>query len=171
MYGLVNRAIQQMVCTQHGEDVWQRVKDRAELKDLDFFLTYQAYTDDEALRLVSAATVELGLSADQIMQAFGEYWITYTAAEGCEQLLESTGETVPEFLYQLDDLHARDALVFPEPPPPSFRCEHRADRSITLEYRSKRKGLAPMVTDLFHVCLSPPAEVPAGHPDSGLARG
>jgi len=171
MYGLVNRAIQQMVCTQHGEDFWQRVKDRAELKDLDYFLTYQAYPDDVAHRLVAAATVELGLSADQIMQAFGEYWITNTALEGYEQLLESTSETLPDFLDQLDNLHARAAVAFPELQPPSFRCEHRADRSITLEYRSKRKGLAPMVTDLFHVCLSPPAEVPAGHPDSGLARG
>lgn len=32
------------------------------------------------------------------MQMFGEYWITYTAAEGYEQLLESTGETLPGFL-------------------------------------------------------------------------
>lgn len=150
MYGLVNRAIQQMVATHHGEEVWQRIKSRADLQDLDFFSTYQAYPDDVTHRLVAAATQELGLSGDQIMQAFGEYWITYTASEGYEQLLESTGETLPEFLDQLDNLHARAAIAFPELQPPSFRCEHRADASMQLEYRSKRRGLAPMVTGLLH---------------------
>ncbi|WP_216908197.1 heme NO-binding domain-containing protein [Synechococcus sp. CCY 0621] len=150
MYGLVNRAIQQMVTTHHGEEVWQRIKDRADLQDLDFFSTYQAYPDDVTHRLVAAATQELGLSGDQIMQAFGEYWITYTASEGYEQLLESTGETLPEFLDQLDNLHARAAVAFPELQPPSFRCEHSTDASMQLEYRSKRQGLAPMVTGLLH---------------------
>lgn len=150
MYGLVNRAIQQMVASHHGEDVWQRIKARADLQDLDFFSTYQAYPDDVTHRLVAAATQELGLSGDQIMQAFGEYWITYTASEGYEQLLESTGETLPEFLDQLDNLHARAAIAFPELQPPSFRCQHSADASMQLEYRSKRRGLAPMVTGLLH---------------------
>lgn len=150
MYGLVNRAIQQMVTTHHGEEVWQRIKGRADLQDLDFFSTYQAYPDDVTHRLVAAATEELGLTSDQIMQAFGEYWITYTATEGYEQLLESTGETLPEFLDHLDHLHARAAVAFPELQPPSFRCEHSPDASMQLEYRSKRRGLAPMVTGLLH---------------------
>ncbi|WP_259725184.1 heme NO-binding domain-containing protein [Synechococcus sp. CS-1332] len=134
----------------------------------------------------------------RIMQAFSEYWLTYTAAEGYEQLLESTGETLPEFLDQLDDLHARAAVAFPELQPPSFRCEHRADQFIALDYRSKRQGLSLMATglllgldprfrlsltvdqiasrehgeaqDLPHVCLSLPADVPVGHPVSVAAR-
>ncbi|WP_369820046.1 heme NO-binding domain-containing protein [Synechococcus sp. 1G10] len=150
MYGLVNRAIQQMVTTQHGEDVWKRIKAKADLEDLDFFSTFQAYPDDVTHRLVAAASDELGLSGDQIMQAFGEYWITYTASEGYEQLLESTGETLPEFLDHLDNLHARAGLSFPKLQPPSFRCEHAADQSVDLEYRSKRQGLAPMVIGLLH---------------------
>ncbi|MCP9818525.1 heme NO-binding domain-containing protein [Synechococcus sp. Cruz-9H2] len=150
MYGLVNRAIQQMVTSHHGDDVWRRIKEKADLEDLDFFSTFQAYPDDVTHRLVAAASEELGLSGDQIMQAFGEYWITYTASEGYEQLLESTGETLPEFLDHLDNLHARAGLSFPQLQPPSFRCEHAADQSMDLEYRSKRYGLAPMVIGLLH---------------------
>lgn len=198
MYGLVNRAIQQMVSSRHGEQVWRRIKERADLQDLDFFSTYLAYPDDVTHRLVAAATEELGLSGDQIMQAFGEYSFTYTATEGYEQLLESTGETLPDFLDQLDNLHARAALSFPELQPPSFRCEHRADASMQLEYLSKRQGLAPMVTgllhglgkrfqtplevdqiasrergdarDLFQVRLAPPSDSSAASPDDGRQR-
>ncbi|MFQ6537331.1 MULTISPECIES: heme NO-binding domain-containing protein [Aphanothece] len=146
----MNRAIQQMVCTHHGEELWQRIKERADLADLDFFSTYQAYPDDVTHRLVAAASEELGLTPAEIMQAFGEYWITYTASEGYEQLLESTGETLPEFLDHLDTLHARAGLAFPELKPPSFRCQHGEDQSLDLEYRSSRQGLAPMVVGLLH---------------------
>ncbi|MCU0528414.1 MAG: heme NO-binding domain-containing protein [Cyanobium sp. Prado107] len=149
MYGLVNRAIQQMVTSRHGEDVWQRIKEKADLADLDFFSTYQAYPDDVTHRLVAAASEELELSAAEIMHAFGEYWITYTASEGYEQLLESTGETLPEFLDHLDTLHARAGLAFPQLQPPSFRCRHGGDRTIDLEYHSHRRGLAPMVVGLL----------------------
>ncbi|MBW4531391.1 MAG: heme NO-binding domain-containing protein [Aphanothece saxicola GSE-SYN-MK-01-06B] len=185
-----------MVTTHHGEAVWQRIKERADLQDLDFFSTYQAYPDDVTHRLVAAGSAELGLSGDQIMQAFGEYWITYTATEGYEQLLESTGESLPDFLNQLDNLHARAAVSFPALQPPSFRCVHSADASMQLEYRSKRQGLAPMVTgllhglgkrfetplevkqmasrdrgdatDLFQIRLSPPSDSAAGLPDDGM---
>jgi hypothetical protein len=150
MYGLVNRAIQQMVCTQHGEEVWERIKEKADLCDLDFFSTYQAYPDDVTHRLVAAASEELGLTAADIMHAFGEYWITYTASEGYEQLLESTGETLPEFLDHLDTLHARAGLAFPQLQPPSFRCRHADAHTLDLEYRSRRRGLAPMVVGLLH---------------------
>lgn len=150
MYGLVNRAIQQMVCTHHGEETWERIKAKADLADLDFFSTYQAYPDDVTHRLVAAASEELGLSAAEIMQAFGEYWITYTASEGYEELLASTGGSLPEFLDHLDTMHARAGLAFPQLQPPSFRCQHAEDRSMELEYRSKRQGLAPMVLGLLH---------------------
>ena len=60
MYGLVNRAIQQMVTSHHGEDTWQRIKERADLHDLDFFSTYQAYPDDVTHRLVAAASGSSG---------------------------------------------------------------------------------------------------------------
>ena len=79
MYGLVDRAIHQMVTNHHGEDTWQRNRERADLQDLDFFSAYQAYPDDVTHRLVAAASDELDLSGDQIMHAFGEYWITHTA--------------------------------------------------------------------------------------------
>lgn len=61
MYGLVNRAFQQMDSTQHGEDVRQRIKDRADLKVIDVFFKNQAYPDDGTHRLVALATVDFDL--------------------------------------------------------------------------------------------------------------
>ncbi len=80
MNGLVNRALQQMVTTHHGEDAWHHIPERADLQDPDFCLTSKAYPDDVTHRPVAAATEELGPSGDQLMQAFGAHWITSTTS-------------------------------------------------------------------------------------------
>lgn len=56
MYGFVNRAIQHMVTSHPGEDTWHRIMERADLQDLDFFSTYQAYPDDVTHRLAAASS-------------------------------------------------------------------------------------------------------------------
>lgn len=148
MYGLVNKAIEEMVCDRYGLETWERIKQQAEI-DTDVFLSMDAYPDDVTHRLVQAASQVLQLSAAEIMQAFGEYWVLYTAQEGYGELLDMAGETLPEFLRNLDQLHARVGLSFPELKPPSFQCSQETATSLRLCYYSTRMGLAPMVKGLI----------------------
>jgi Haem-NO-binding len=147
MYGLVNKAIEEMVCDQYGLATWEQIKQQAEL-DVDVFLSMDSYPDDVTHRLVKAASEVLQLSAAEIMQAFGEYWVLYTAQEGYGELLDMAGGTLPEFLQNLDQLHARVGLSFPELKPPSFQCSQETETSLRLCYYSSRTGLAPMVKGL-----------------------
>lgn len=148
MYGLVNKAIEDMVCTQFGEEVWQEIRKKADL-DIDSFISMEAYPDDVTHRLVRSASVVLGLSAPEIMQAFGEFWVQYTAQEGYGEMMEMSGEDLPEFLQNLDNLHARVGVIFPKLTPPSFDCSDLEDNTLNLHYHSQREGLAPMVTGLI----------------------
>ncbi|MBD2448130.1 heme NO-binding domain-containing protein [Nostoc sp. FACHB-152] len=150
MYGLVNKAIQDMVCKYHGEDTWETIKRKAELEDIDFFIGMDSYADDVTYRLVEAACEVLNTPAHEILKAFGEYWVNYTAEEGYGELLASAGTSLPQFIENLDNLHARVGLSFSELCPPSFECEHQNDHSMKLHYQSNRKGLAPMVIGLLH---------------------
>jgi hypothetical protein len=150
MYGLVNKAIQDMICKHHGEDTWEIIKQKAELEDIDFFIGMDAYTDDITYRLVAAACDVLGMETEAILQAFGEYWVTYTAEEGYGELLASAGKSLGQFVENLDNLHARVGLSFPQLRPPAFDCEHTSDKSMELHYQSTRQGLAPMVIGLLH---------------------
>ncbi len=147
MYGMVNKAIAEMVCQQFGEDTWQQIKRKAEL-NVDVFLSMDAYPDDLTHRLVKAASAVLGLSASDVMQAFGEYWVKYTAEEGYGDLLEMSGDTLPEFLENLDNMHARVGVSFPQLKPPAFECTHMTEDSLNLHYQSTREGLTPMVIGL-----------------------
>jgi hypothetical protein len=59
------------------------------------------------------------------------------------------GRTLPEFLGNLDAMHARLSLSMPHLEPPSFVCEQTGPNQLRLEYYSHRRGLAPMVLGLI----------------------
>lgn len=147
MYGLVNKAIQDMVCQQFGEETWETIKNKAEIQEVSF-LCMETYPDDVTHRLVKAASEVLNLSPVQIMQAFGEYWVNYTAQEGYGEMMEMGGANFAEFLQNLDHLHARVGFSFPQLQPPSFDCTDMEEESLNLHYHSQREGLAPMIVGL-----------------------
>lgn len=54
------------------------------------------------------------------MQAFGGFWVQFTATEGYSELMDMSGDNLPEFLQNLDNLHAGVGVSFPQLKPPSF---------------------------------------------------
>lgn len=147
MYGLVNKAIQDMVCSRFGEEIWKEIKQKADV-GVDVFISMEGYPDDITHRLVKAASVVLGLSTSEIMQAFGEFWVKYTSEEGYGEMMDMSGDNLPEFLENLDNLHARVGVSFPHLQPPSFECSEMEENSLSLHYRSHREGLTPMIVGL-----------------------
>jgi hypothetical protein len=148
MYGLVNKAVEQMICTHFGAATWETIKQRAGVETAAF-LSMNQYPDEITYRLVDAASQTLGQSHADVLRAFGRYWTLYTAAEGYGGLLTLTGDSLRELLQNLDNLHARVGLSYPQLRPPSFQCADAGDGSLLLHYYSERPGLAPMVVGLL----------------------
>lgn len=148
MYGLVNKAIKGFVVKSFDEDTWVKICDNAGFEDYDF-LSFQSYPDDLTFRLVGSASALLGMSAESILEAFGEYWILYTASEGYSDMLSVSGSTFPEFISNLDMLHFRVSNIMPELRPPMFSSTMIDDRSLELHYASDRPGLTHMVIGLL----------------------
>lgn len=146
MYGLVNKAIEDLVVTQFGATVWDEVRRVAGVDDV--FIGMQAYPDDITYRLVAAASAVTGRPAEELLEAFGEFWTLYTAREGYGELLKMGGSTFREFVLNLDNLHTHVALSFRELRPPTFWCTDVTDTAMRLHYGSTRAGLAPMVIGL-----------------------
>jgi hypothetical protein len=148
MYGLVNKAVVDLVVSKFGQDTWNAIKTKAEV-DVDVFVSMDGYPDDITYRLVGAASEVLKITPEQVLEAFGEYWVLYTAQEGYGPMLDASGTTLREFLENLDALHARVALTMPELRPPRFRLVPVDGQTMMLEYHSTRQGLAPMVVGLL----------------------
>jgi Haem-NO-binding len=139
MYGLVNKAMKGFVIKSFDEEKWRSICDKANFDDYDF-LSFKSYPDDLTYRLVGAASQELNMSAESILEAFGE---------GYSDMLDVSGTSFHEFIGNLDMLHFRVSNIMPELRPPMFTSTLLDDNSLELEYNSHRPGLTPMVVGLI----------------------
>ncbi len=147
MYGLVNRALQQLVCTNCGEETWNAVRARAGVQE-EVFMRMDSYPDEVTHRLVAAASEVLHRPAEELLKEFGHYWMKYTMVEGYGALLSDLGPTLHSALAALDGMHARVSLLYPALKPPMFRVTDMTPEGMSLHYHSERVGFAPMILGL-----------------------
>lgn len=148
MYGLVNRAVKEFAIQQMGEAAWQEICRLANVKD-GYFVAMEAYDDDLTYALVQAASEYSGLSADQVLEGFGEYWVLFTGNSAYGGLMAAAGTNLRDFLGNLDSLHSEVGRSLPRLAPPSFLCEEETETSILVTYLSRRPGLGAMVVGLL----------------------
>jgi hypothetical protein len=148
MYGMVNKAIQDLIHSQHGEEVWLRIRGMAGVEE-EMFISNEPYPDEITYRLVGAAAEVLAVPAAEVLRTFGRWWILHTAKVGYGHLMKASGRTLPEFLINLPNFHTRIVLIYPHLRPPEFECSDVTATSLRLCYRSHRRGLAPFVTGLL----------------------
>ena len=148
MYGLVNQAVQGLITKEFGEDKWLKIKEKAGV-DEELFVSLKSYDDSVTYDLVGAASEILKVDASDLLEAFGEYWVLYTAQEGYGEMLDMAGSTFVEFLGNLNHLHKRVGDLMPDLAPPSFETELINEQELRLRYTSKRDGLTPMVIGLI----------------------
>ncbi|MFT5288288.1 MAG: hypothetical protein ACI8QS_002073 [Planctomycetota bacterium] len=149
MYGLVNRALQQLIVSDYGHDVWQRIAHAAGWTEVEF-VSMERYDDALTYGLVSSASKELRVPAPELLEAFGLAWPRYVVGKGFGVLMEMSGDTFGEFLGNLDHLHTRIALSYTSLQPPSFDLERSEPGAWDLRYYSSRPGFAPMVMGMLY---------------------
>lgn len=148
MYGMVNKAVEEMVIGAHGEAMWCEIKRRAGVTQ-EIFISNEGYPDEITYRLVGAASELLQTPADQILHAFGEHWVLNTARKGYGHMMAAGGSSLGEFLENLPLFHDRVALLYPKLVPPRFEVTDRRERSLHLHYITHRGGLTPFVGGLI----------------------
>ena len=147
MYGLVNKAIEDLVVSQFGEEKWQLIKQKAGV-DIDVFISNEGYPDDITYQLVGAAAEVLGTTTREILIAFGEHWVLKTASDSYGAMMRSGGTSLKDFLIYLPKLHNRVQMIYPNLEPPRFECHDVRDTSMTLHYFTHRPGLTEFVVGL-----------------------
>ena len=148
MYGLVNKAVEEMVKRGFGPEAWEQVKAKANVEEA-VFISNEPYPDELTFRLVHAASEVTGIKPDDILFSFGEHWITHTSRHGYGALMDAGGKSLPEFLINLPHFHTRIAMIFPKLRPPEFKADNVKPNSLELHYFSERSGLTPFVHGLL----------------------
>lgn len=148
MYGIVNKAIEDLITEQFGASEWEAVKEKSGI-DIDFFLSNEPYDDAITYQLAGAAAEVLGLTVGQVLIAFGEYWVLKTGKEKYGGLMEAGGKNFREFLVNLPLFHNRIMLIYPKLTPPEFKVSDITENTIHVHYHSKREGLQEFVRGLL----------------------
>ncbi len=148
MYGIVNKAIEDLVIANFGEQKWDAVKKRSGV-DVDYFLSSEPYDDDITYKLAGAVSEEMNMSVGKVLEAFGEWWILKTGKEKYGGLMEAGGKNLREFLINLPLFHNRIMLIYPKLTPPEFKISDIDENSIHVHYFSKRLGLQEFVRGLL----------------------
>ncbi|ELM3644829.1 heme NO-binding domain-containing protein, partial [Flavobacterium psychrophilum] len=73
MYGIVNKAIEDLVIANFGEAKWNAIKDRTGI-DIDFFISNEPYDDEITFKLALAVSQEMNMTINQVLITFGEWW-------------------------------------------------------------------------------------------------
>ncbi len=148
MYGIVNKAIEDLVIANFGEQKWEAIKERSNI-DIDFFISSEPYDDDVTFKLAVAVSEEMNMSVGDVLVAFGEWWVIKTTSEKYAGLMQSGGNNLKEFLLNLPNFHNRVMLIYPKLTPPEFKISDITENSIHLHYFSKRQGLQEFVRGLI----------------------
>ncbi len=148
MYGIVNKAIEDLVKVNFGEDKWDAVKKRSGV-DVDYFLSNEPYDDAITYQLAGAVSAEMEMPVEKVLEAFGEWWILKTGKEKYGGLMQAGGNNLREFLINLPIFHNRIMLMYPKLTPPEFQISHEEDNSVHVHYFSKRVGLQEFVRGLL----------------------
>ena len=148
MYGIINKAIKDLVVTNFGDEAWSEILEKLHNPN-DEFTNLETYDDSLTYDLVGAASEVLNVRPDEVLYLFGKHWIIYTKKNGYGALMDMFGHSFIESLKNLNQLHMRMGYSMPNMKAPSFKVIENDDSSIDLEYHSSRQGLSSMVIGLL----------------------
>jgi hypothetical protein len=148
MYGIVNKAIEELIIANFSPEKWQAIKKTSGI-DIEYFISNEPYDDEITYQLAIAASKETGLTLSEVLINFGEWWILKTGKEKYGYLLESGGENYKDFLINLPMFHNRVMMIYPRLTPPEFKISNIEENSLHLHYYSKREGLQDFVKGLL----------------------
>ena len=148
MYGIVNKAIQDLVIENFEEKKSEIILERSGIKE-DFFISSEPYDDAITFKLAVAVSEEMNMTVSQVLIAFGDWWVVRTTTEKYGGLMKSGGTNLREFLMNLPLFHNRVMLIYPKLTPPEFKVSHISEKSINVHYFSKREGLQEFVQGLI----------------------
>ncbi len=137
MHGLIFAELRKYVDAKLGPGGWPRLLEEAGLPSR-IYLPIQAYPDEEATKLVSAATAITGLPADAVLQDFGEF-IVPDLLRMYGSLLKGEWRTLDILERTEETIHRVVRAQNPGADPPRLRCTRRGKDEVVVTYTSPRK--------------------------------
>ena len=158
MKGTIVLCIADLVMQVGGEQKWREILRRSGLPE-DLQLTTISDVDDEIIQKVLKNIGEvLHLSFQQIIDAFGDYWVNVYAPKYYKAYYYGIN-SAKALIMGVDTIHEQVTKIIPNAHPPRFDVEEIDEKTLNVHYKSPRKmidfyiGLVKGVGKFFKTSL------------------
>lgn len=137
MHGTILVGLKKFVEHNAGPASWTAVLQKAGLGS-PLYVSSRAYPDEEVVKIVGAASVVLGRSVSEVLEAFGASIVPdLIAVYGA--LLDPSWRTLDVIERTEQTIHRVVRLRDPQATPPELFCTRVSVGEVTIEYASARK--------------------------------
>ena len=137
MKGMVFTMLGEMVEERFGIDFWDDLIDLTAPKSDGVYVATDTYPDEELLNYVTAMSEQLGVPANELVYAFGEFLLSRFADIHPEFF---DGHSAKSFLKTIHDVvHVEVRKLHPDAVLPNFDYEDSAPDQLVMRYRSPRQ--------------------------------
>lgn len=148
MYGMIHRAVRQMVLDTKGEEEWLNLARLAGVGPVEM-ISIEVYDDEVTFNLIAKAAEFLETPLETLLVDFGRFWIGFAERGSFGHIMDFTGRDLIRFIGNLDRMHSSVTVAMPDARMPSFTLVQGDPHRIVVEYRSSRTGLELFVQGLF----------------------
>lgn len=136
MKGVVFNLVEQIVSRDHGEDTWDALLDAAALDGV--YTSLGSYPDEDLFKLVSAASVALDLTPDEVLRYLGREAFPFFAG-GHPELVDRHSSVRALVLTLNQVIHPQVRKLYPGADVPEFDFDTSSADVLVMDYRSKRR--------------------------------
>lgn len=138
MKGIINQCAVELVKNKFGEEKLKAIlKDAGLPVDLEI-IALENYPDEVSIKFINSAAKILGITPDDVMLAFGDYWVNEFAPKKFK-LIYAKHKTAKDFLKGMDDTHKWATESMEGSTPPHFEYEEPDSNTLIMHYFSRRK--------------------------------
>jgi hypothetical protein len=149
MKGTVHKAIERLITENFGRPTWEKCLVEIGFDEDHVFMMNDDVDEATTMRLVTEVIPRVcNLSLQQVLDAFGQYWINGYAAKVYAPYFEGC-KTTKELILKLDFIHKTLTENIPNAKPPRLKYEWVSDNRLAVTYFSER-GLIDLFISIAH---------------------
>lgn len=146
MKGTIHKCAEKLIIEKFGVEKWEELLQAIGLDEFHTFLINDDVDEGLTRELFQKAPAILGITDQQLLDAFGEYWVHTYAPKVYPAYYEGVKST-KDFLLKLDTLHAEITDNIENARPPRFGYKWLDENTLQMDYSSSR-GMLPLFISL-----------------------
>ncbi|MFN4245127.1 MAG: heme NO-binding domain-containing protein [Brevinematia bacterium] len=144
MKGIIVLAIKELIESKFGEDKWKEILIKAGIERQPIILPISDFDDQVVLKVIEAIQKVLGISREEVANAFGDYWVNEYSQRVYGHLYKSHKDA-KSFITAMDKVHYDMTKNMPNAHPPRFEYEWINDKTLIIHYKSSRNMIDFMI--------------------------